>query len=170
LCPLEHGFDRLLAGTAAHSGQVTQLFQLLRVEVGHDGALEERLNYLRFIGLLYCRPHRGGVVFEFVDSAAMGKDIDPRCAVGPAQDLGDAVAVVGAFVWVRQGSALEAIRIGQDVGDGAAGELFVVERENEVGQQDAFELALDNAFDGQHRHALPKQKASPPASSRCHGC
>jgi hypothetical protein len=54
LCPLEHGFDRLLAGTAAHSGQVTQLFQLLRVEVGHDGALEERLNYLRFIvsGLL----------------------------------------------------------------------------------------------------------------------
>ena len=83
----------------------------------------------------------------------MSKAVDPWRAIGPTQDLGDAVAVVRAFVRIRQGNTLEAIRIGQDLGDGAAGELLVVERENDVGQQDASELALDDAFGSEHRHA-----------------
>ena len=51
--------------------------------------------------------------------------------------LAHAAAVFDALDRIGQGRAFEAIRIGQDVGDGAAGELIVVERQHDVGQQDA---------------------------------
>ena len=75
----------------------------------------------------------------------MGKRVDPRRAVGPAHDLGHAAAVVDAFERVGQGLALEALRVGEHVADGAAGQVRVVERQLDIGLQHAVALALDRS-------------------------
>ena len=100
--------------------------------------------------------------------------MDPRRAVGPAHDLGAAVAIIDALQRIRHGLALEAIGVRQHVADGAAGQVGIVERQHDIRQQHAFALAMMTAARGFLGHAgargqlawlLPDEALALPASS-----
>jgi hypothetical protein len=82
----------------------------------------------------------------------VGEAVNPRRAVRPAHDLGDARPVSDALDRVGQRGAGETICIGQNVADRATGEFVIVERQHDVGQQDSIALALDHPLGGGHRH------------------
>ena len=69
-----------------------------------------------------------------------------------ADAVGDALERIG------EGSALEPGRIGDHVGNRRAGELELVERQHDVGQQDAFALPGDYLLSVSDRHALGGRK------------
>ncbi len=70
--------------------------------------------------------------------------MDPRRTVGAAQNLGAAASVFDAFDRIGERSTLEASGIGEHVGDGTVGEFLIVEWQDDIGQQDAIRLALDD--------------------------
>ena len=105
---LEHAADRARAGAGELHGQVAQLSLLDVVQIGVDDERDERLDHFFLVGPLDRLAHGGGVVFQLVDGATMGETMYPGRAVGAAQDLGDAGAVVDTLDWVGQRRAGEA--------------------------------------------------------------
>src|SRR5215468_10098510 len=69
------------------------------------------------------------IVFELIDRAAVGKGMDPRRTVITPHNLRFPRAVLRSFKRIREGGVLVLCRVGQDIGDGCTGELFVIKRQ-----------------------------------------
>ena len=73
----------------------------------------------------------------------MGEGVDPRSAVPPDEHFRLTAPIFDALQRIGQGGAFEASWIGQDVGNGAAGELIVIEDQLDAGEEDAIALSRD---------------------------
>jgi len=127
-----------------------QPVELGAVEIGCRHAADKDLDHLLRRGAVEERLDGGAVELELVGHAAMGKGMDHQPAVRAAQHLGLPRTVVDTFERVGEGRVDKLLGVGEDVGDGAAGELRIVKGEIEIGQQHAAALALDN-MPGAHR-------------------
>ena len=79
--------------------------------------------------------------------------MNPRRAVGPSHDLGDAATVADTLERVGQRLSFEALRVRQHIADGAAGQRRVIERQLNIRAQYALALSDDHLPGGFRRHA-----------------
>ena len=142
---LEYGVEGTLADAAAAAGDISEPLDLVGGEItGEDetgkgiGNLFVRCLLQGCLGSLEVEP-------ELINRAPVRITVNPWGSVRPAHDAGLAYAVLDSFKRVGEGSAFEAVRICQNVCDGAAGQLGFIEREDDIGKQDARALALDDA-------------------------
>src|ERR1700730_9926871 len=159
---LELLVEGTLADAAAIIGDVAEPFDLISVEItGEDktdkvagGLFLGRLLQCRFGGtsveitdenktdkgaeslflgrLLQCRFGGTGVEPQLIQDATVRKTVNPWGSVRPAHDARLAHAVLNPFKRIGESGAFEASRICQNVGDGAACQVGVIEGKVEI--------------------------------------
>src|SRR3984893_7694125 len=129
---LELLVEGTLADAAAIIGDVAEPFDLISVEITGEDKTDKGAGSLFLGRLLQCRFGGTGVEPQLIQDATVRKTVNPWGSVRPAHDARLAHAVLNPFKRIGESGAFEASRICQNVGDGAACQVGVIEGKVEI--------------------------------------